>query len=113
MKNLETLLQDFNTLTEQDKTYNYNDVCDFCMWLDTKGYRLNNSKPTTFYMDNRTIETLNANKFINSINIILTNPSDEIKFYIIQMMQDKGLTFSEMTWLMSNLQKDITELRNK
>lgn len=113
MKNLETLLQDYNATPDIDSG-SYNDLNGFAIWLSHKGYRFNNVSPVDFIISNRTVDNVNnTDKFLNETNIVLTNPSNEIKFDLIQSMQDKGLTFDEMWWLCFNLLDDIKELKTK
>ena len=110
---LEKLLREYNELQDIDSN-NYNDLSGFSIWLCQRGFKLNGISPIYFVTENQTVETVNdVGLFIETNNIILTNPSDEIKFDIIQLMQDKGLTFGEMEWLCINLQNDIKELKNK
>ena len=106
--NLEKLLSDYNRLTETKKHYHYNNLSDFCMWLSFEGYRLNNQDPIELYFK---CEHNRANDFINETNLILTNVKIELD--VIQFMQDKGLTFKEMSNLINRLDKKLIELNEK
>ena len=106
--NLEQLLQDYNNSQDIDSS-SYNDLNGFMIWLSQKGYRLNGVRAIEYDLKHY----VHPQQFIARENIILTNPSNEIKFDLIQLMQDNGLTFSEMEWLCINIQGDIEELKTK
>lgn len=106
--NLEQLLEQYNKVTFEKEHFMYNDLGDFAIWLGHKGYRLNNAKPLDFAL---THGNGRADEFIENNNIILTHVRHELE--IIQFMQDRGLTFVEMSNLTLRLQDNITTLINK
>jgi len=106
--NLETLLQDYNKLQDIDSS-GYNDINGFMVWLSQKGYRLNGVRAIEYDLKHY----VHISQLMKWDNIIVTNPSNEIKFDLIQLMQDKGLEFNEMTQLCINIREDIEELKNK
>lgn len=107
MKTLEKLLTEFNKLSENKPHWNYNEACGFGMWLGHKGYRLNGQEPNTVILNSRYYK---ADEFINSTNIILTKECIDTELELLQVMQDKKLTFHEMTWITIRLQDRLNEL---
>lgn len=90
--NLEQLLEQYNKSESNKDGMYYNDTQCFLMWLGNEGYRINGEEP--FYIN---ANTYKANDWIDSNNLILTNVKHELD--VIQMLQDKGLTFREMNYL--------------
>ncbi len=90
MKTLEKLLEQYNNEIKEGGYYN--DTQCFLMWLGRNGYRINGVEP--IYIKSNTHR---ANDWINSNNLILTNVRFELD--VIQMLQDKGMTFREMNYL--------------
>jgi len=88
MKTLEQLLEQYN---KDSKDY-YNDTQCFLIWLGRQGYRINGVEP--IYIESNTNR---ANDWIDSNNLLLTSVRHELD--VIQMLNDKGLTFREMNYL--------------
>lgn len=107
MKTLENLLSEFNKLSESKEHFKYDSASGFGMWLGHQGYRLNGQEPNTVVMNSRYYK---ANEFINSTNLILTNECVSIELDMLQLMQDKKFTFSEMTWITIRIQDRLNEL---
>ncbi len=105
---LEQLLEDYNRESETVEHYAYNDLGDFSIWLGHKGYRLNNCRPLDFAIANGGGR---ADDFINNNNIILTHVKHETE--LIQFMQDKGMTFTEMMHLTLRMQDKLNSLIKK
>ncbi len=105
---IEQLLQDYNKSQDIDSS-DYNDLNGFMIWLTQKGYRLNGVRAIEYDLKHY----VHISQLMKWDNIILTNPSNEVKFDLIQLMQDKGLTFNEMNWLCINILEDIESLKTK
>ena len=108
MKTLEQLEQDYNKVADSIGL-GYGSISGFLVWLTIEGYRLNGVRAIEYNLKHY----VHISQLIKWDNIILTNPSNEIKFDLIQLMQDKGLEFNEMTQLCINIREDIEELKNK
>lgn len=114
MKTLEQLEELYQLESKKNPLYYSSfSILDFGSWLDRQGYELNGEKPFKFIHRTHTVADSTPLVYIlNNPDISVTNNMEKFKIEIIQLMQDRKLSFNDMRNVSLQLFDSVQEMQN-